>query len=83
MPGSAKPLKGFGGAGVLEIVEDHRGDTWRAVYTVRFDSAIYILHAFQKKARKGIKTPMEEIERVRQRLRIAEQEHEARGRGVS
>ena len=83
MHGSAKPLKGFGGAGVLEIVEDHQGDAWRAVYTVRFDTAIYVLHAFQKKARKGIKTPPEEIERVRQRLRVAEQEHAARERGIS
>ena len=81
--GSSKPLKGLGGAGVLEIVEDHQGDTWRAVYTVRFDNAVYVSHVFQEKARKGIKTPQEEIEGVRRRLRIAEQEHEARGRGVS
>ncbi|HEY1632348.1 MAG TPA: type II toxin-antitoxin system RelE/ParE family toxin [Rhizomicrobium sp.] len=53
MPRSAKPLKGFGGAGVLEIVEDHRGDAYRAVYTVRFENAVYVLHAFQKKAKKG------------------------------
>jgi phage-related protein len=50
---SAKPLKGFSGAGVLEVVEDHAGDTFRAVYTERFEGAIYVLHAFQKKAKKG------------------------------
>lgn len=51
---SAKPLKGFGGAGVLEIVADHVGDTFRAVYTVKFATAIYVLHAFQKKSKTGI-----------------------------
>lgn len=61
----AKPLKGFGGAGVLEIVDDHQGDTYRATYTVKFDTAIYVLHAFQKKSKKGIKTPQEEIELVK------------------
>jgi phage-related protein len=55
MSDSAKPLKGFGGAGVLEIVEDHHGDTYRAVYTVKFERAVYVLQAFQKKARKGIR----------------------------
>src|SRR5271163_4761416 len=50
-PPEAKPLKGFGGAGVLELIEDHRGDTYRAVYTVRFATAIYVLHAFQKKSK--------------------------------
>jgi phage-related protein len=54
---AAKPLKGFGGRSVLEIVADHAGDTWRAVYTVRFQEAIYVLHAFQKKSKKGIATP--------------------------
>ena len=54
---AAKPLKGFGGRGVLEIVTDHRGDTWRSVYTVRFEGAVYVLHAFQKKSKKGIATP--------------------------
>ena len=53
----AKPLSGFGGTGVLEIVEDSAGDTYRAVYTVRFEGAVYALHAFQKKSKKGIKTP--------------------------
>ncbi len=83
MSGDAKPLKGFGGAGVLEIVEDHHGDTYRAVYTVKFERAIYVLHAFQKKSRKGIKTPQEDMDLVRRRLRIAEQDHNANTRGLS
>lgn len=81
--GGAKPLRGFGGAGVLEVAEDHDGNTYRAVYTVRLDRAIYVLHAFQKKSRKGIKTPQGDIELVRRRLRVAEQEHEARKRGLA
>jgi phage-related protein len=82
VPDSAKPLKGFGGAGVLAIVEDHHGDTYRAVYTVKFERAVYVLHAFQKKARKGIKTPQEEIDLVRRRLKVAEQDHNAQRRGT-
>jgi phage-related protein len=69
----AKPLKGFGDAGVLEIVEDDDGGTYRAVYTVRFAGAVYVLHAFQKKSIKGISTSRHDIELVRDRLRIAEQ----------
>jgi phage-related protein len=65
----AKPLKGFGGAGVLEVVEDHRGSTYRAVYTVKFEGIVYVLHAFQKKSKAGIKTPTEEIEKVRSRMK--------------
>jgi phage-related protein len=76
MPRSAKPLKGFGGAGVLEIVEDHRGDTYRAVYTVRFENAVYVLHAFQKKAKKGIATPKGDLELVQRRLAAAQADHE-------
>jgi phage-related protein len=68
----AKPLKGFGSAGVLEVVEDWRGDTYRAVYTVRFAAAVYVLHVFQKKARKGIETPKHEIALIRERLKAAE-----------
>ncbi len=71
----AKPLKGFGGAGVLEIVEDHAGDTYRAVYTVRFADRIYVLHAFQKKSKGGIATPKREIELIKSRLKRAEEEH--------
>ena len=71
----AKPLKGFGGAGVLEIVEDHDGKTYRAVYTVRFSGIIYVLHAFQKKSKRGVKTPLEEIEKVKHRLKEAERRY--------
>jgi phage-related protein len=69
----AKPLSGFGGAGVVEIVSDFRGDAFRTVYTVRFASSVYVLHAFQKKSKTGIATPHSEINLVRQRLREAEQ----------
>jgi phage-related protein len=71
----AKPLRGFGGAGILEIVEDRAGDTYRAVYTVRFADRIYVLHAFQKKSKIGITTPKREIELIRSRLKRAEEEH--------
>jgi phage-related protein len=71
-PPDVKPLKGFGGAGVLEVVEDHRGDTYRAVYTVRFATKIYVLHVFQKKSKHGIATPQKEIELIRARLKWAE-----------
>src|SRR5262249_3894746 len=72
---AAKPLKGFGGAGVLEVVEDDNGSTYRAVYTVRFAGAVYVLHAFQKKSKKGSKTPQEEIEKVTVRLKEAAKHH--------
>lgn len=68
----AKPLMGFGSAGVVEIVKDFRTDTFRAVYTVRFAGTVYVLHAFQKKSKTGRKTPKADIELVRQRLREAE-----------
>jgi len=71
---AAKPLKGFGGAGVLEIIEDDRDGTYRTVYTVKFERAVYVLHAFQKKSKRGIQTPREELEVIRRRLRIAEQD---------
>ncbi len=73
----AKPWKGEG-SGVLEIVEDHRGDTYRAVYTVRFEKAAYVLHAFQKKSPKGIKTPQTDVELVSRRLRAASEDYEVR-----
>lgn len=76
---AAKPLKGFSGAGVLEIVEDHHGDTYRAVYTVRLADAIYVLHAFQKKSKSGIATPQREIELIRQRLQRAIEHHAQQG----
>ena len=75
MHGDAKPLKGFGGAGVLEVVDDHQGDTYRAVYTVRLEEAVYVLHAFQKKSKQGRKTPMQDIEMIRRRLKVAEIHH--------
>jgi phage-related protein len=65
----AKPLKGFGGAGVLEIVDDFDGDTYRAVYTVRFAGAVYVLHAFQKKSKRGIAMPKAELKLIEQRLK--------------
>ena len=71
---NAKPLKGFG-SGALEVVARHDGDTFRAVYTVRFETAVYVLHAFQKKARRGIATPKQELDLVRRRLRVAEQHY--------
>lgn len=71
----SKPLKGFGGAGVLEIVTDHIGDTYRAVYTVRFTTAVYVLHAFQKKSKSGIKTPTEDTELIKRRLKSAEADY--------
>jgi phage-related protein len=71
----AKPLKGFGGAGVLEVVEDDDGKTYRAVYTVKFAGVVYVLHAFEKKSKKGIKTPQQEIDRVRTRLKDAEKHY--------
>jgi phage-related protein len=71
----AKPLKGFGGAGVLEVIEGDSGSTYRAVYTVKFAGVVYVLHAFQKKSKAGIKTPAEEIEKVRARLKEAEKHY--------
>jgi phage-related protein len=73
---SAKPLKGFGGAGVLEIVADHDGSTYRAVYTVKFAGVVYVLHAFQKKSKKGSETPKHEIELLARRLKAAIQHYE-------
>jgi phage-related protein len=68
----AKPLKGFGGAGVLEVVEDYMGDTYRAVYTVKIADAVYVLHCFQKKSKSGIETPKHEMDLIRDRLRTAQ-----------
>jgi phage-related protein len=76
--GSAKPLRGFKGAGVLEVVEDHDGNTYRAVYTVRFANHVYVLHVFQKKSKKGIETPKHVIQLLRARLRAAEVDHKER-----
>lgn len=65
----AKPLKGFGGTGVLEVVEDHQGDTYRAVYTVRYATAVYVLHCFQKKSTRGIATPKPDLDLIEARLK--------------
>ena len=72
----AKPLKGFGGAAVLEVVDDFDGDTFRAVYTVRFANAIYVLHVFQKKSKRGTATPRMELALIRQRLERASEDYE-------
>lgn len=72
---SAKPMKGFGGAGVLEIVEEDDGSAYRAIYTVKFAGAVYVLHAFQKKSTKGIATPKQEIDLIGERLRRAEEHY--------
>ncbi len=66
-------LSGFGGAGVVEIVTDHRGDTFRAVYTLRYAGAVYVLHAFQKKSKSRRATPRREIDLIKKRMREAEQ----------
>lgn len=76
---SVKTLSGFGGGGVVEIVEDHDGDTYRCVYTVKFKSAVYVLHAFKKKSKRGSETPKHDIELVRARLREAEAQDRANG----
>jgi phage-related protein len=74
---SAKPWKGQG-SGVFEMVEDHDGDAYRVVYVVRFKEIIYVLHAFQKKSPKGIKTAQIDADLVEKRLRAAQQDYEAR-----
>lgn len=74
----AKVLKGFGGGGVVEIVEDHDGDTYRCVYTVRLEHAVYVLHAFKKKSKRGAETPKHDMNLIRSRLREAEAQDRAR-----
>jgi phage-related protein len=76
-PPSAKLLKGMG-SGMVELVDDFDGDTYRAVYTVRFESAVYVLHAFKKKSKQGIKTPQGDIELIKQRLKDAQADYAAR-----
>jgi len=68
----AKPLKGFGGAGVLEVVESFEGDAYRAVYTVRYAEAVFVVHCFQKKSTQGIATPKPDVELIRSRLKAIE-----------
>ena len=79
MPSGAKPLKGFGGAGVLELREsDERRNSYRTVYSVKFDDAVYVLHAFQKKSKRGAATPKQEIDLVKGRLKLAEADYRKR-----
>jgi len=77
-PETAKALKGFGGRGVLEIVEDFDGNAYRAVYAVRFAGLIYVFHAFQKKSKRGIATPKQTLDLVKSRLRDAEEDYRTR-----
>lgn len=72
---SATPLKGFKGAGVLEIVEDFDGDTYRAIYTVKLAGVVYVLHAFQKKSKQGIATPKQDIDLIETRLKRAKEHY--------
>jgi len=74
-PPIAKPLRGFGGAGVLELIENDMGGTYRAVYTVRYATAIYVLHVFQKKSKRGRETPQRDIDLITERLKRAEELH--------
>ena len=73
---NAKPLTGFDGASVLEITEDYNSDTYRAVYTVKFQEGVYVLHAFQKKSKKGIATPKSHLQLIEQRLKKAKDHHD-------
>ncbi|MEA2876374.1 MAG: hypothetical protein QOF14_1570 [Hyphomicrobiales bacterium] len=77
-PPIAKPLRGFGGAGVLELIEDDAGGTYRAVYTVRFTTAVYVLHVFQKKSKRGRETSRQDIDLIKQRLGRAAELHAMR-----
>jgi phage-related protein len=81
-PPEGKPLKGFGGAGMLELIEDYRGNTFRAVYTVRFPTKVYVRHVFQKKAKHGIATPKQELDLIRDRLKQAESLYTGRHKEV-
>lgn len=73
---AAKPLQGYRGAGILEVVDDHDGDTYRTVYTLRFPDAVYVLHAFQKKSKRGAITPKHDIDIVNARLALARRLHD-------
>ena len=78
-PPSAKPLKGLG-SGVIELIEDFDGDAYRAVYTVRFATAVYVLHAFKKKSKRGIKKPQKDVDLLERWLKDAEADNTARER---
>ncbi|MEI6144967.1 MAG: type II toxin-antitoxin system RelE/ParE family toxin [Methylococcales bacterium] len=73
---NTKPLAGFHGASVLEIRDNHLGDTYRAIYTVKFNEVVYVLHAFQKKSKKGIETPKHEIDLIEQRLKKVKEHYD-------
>jgi phage-related protein len=75
---AAKPLKGFAGAGVLEVIEDHAGDTYRAVYTVKFAAFVYVLHCFQKKSKRGITTRSADLDLIKRRLTVAQEDYRKR-----
>jgi phage-related protein len=74
---AAKALRGFGGRGVLEVLDDHDGDTYRAVYTIRYSGVVYVLHAFQKKSKRGTTTPQRDIDLIKARLKRAEEHFKA------
>ena len=76
-PPSAKPFKGLGG-GTVELIEDFDGDTYRTVYTIRFREAVYVLHAFKKKSKRGIATPKSDIDLIKRRLKDAESDYAER-----
>jgi phage-related protein len=78
---TAKPLLGFGSAGVIEIIKDYHTDTYRAVYTLKFDDVIYVLHVFQKKSKHGIATAKSDLALVKARLKLAEEDHKLRREG--
>jgi len=71
----AKPLRGFRGAGILEVVADHRGNAYRAVYTVTFRDTVYVLHAFQKKSKRGVEMPKQDMELIQSRLKLAREHY--------
>lgn len=75
---NAVPLIGFGGAGVIEVIVDNNGDTYRSVYTVNFSDSVYVLHAFKKKSKSKRETPQHQMALVRRRLRVAQNDHEKR-----
>jgi len=79
-PIAAKALKGFGGRAILELVDDFDSDTYRAVYTVRFAGVVYVLHAFQKKSKQGIKTPQTDVKLIAERLKRAQADYENRAK---
>jgi phage-related protein len=78
---SATPLTGFGGASVIEIADDYQRDTFRVVYTVRFSNLLYVLHAFQKKSKKGIATPKHHIDLIKKRFSVAQEDYRMRQQG--